>query len=442
MHRSYKSNKHGQRGAVALVVALLLLAGVTVVAFFANRTMVFEQKTSANQYRATRAFELADAGIQWAVARLNDPSFLASNSCAAAVGGTDFITRYNATGAAARPGCEINPATGAFACACPAAGNAALANTDWPRFRVQINSVASDAGAFEVVSRGCTNGDPCDPSAVSASADSNAIVRVLVKAVPTFPGGGPRAGLISGSTTVVNGGLNVVNQDVRTNGITINTGSHVDFNSSAIRVVSLPGTPAAASILDNDPTLLQLTNADADGELFFRSFIGMSFADFRSSSRTVVIAGGAANNAANRTCSTSQPNDCGQAVSYWIDRGYTDFWVEPAVNFGNSNLPGTGTLGTAARPILVATPANLDFSGGIDAFGVFYSATATASDDLALGGGNSTIRGSVISRGDFVKNGSGDITIVPDSGLFSSPTPPGKRLVPVPGSWRDKATAY
>ena len=66
------NSRFHQRGAVALVVALVLLFGMTLIAFFANRTMIFEQRTSANQYRYTKAFEVADAGIEWAIARLND----------------------------------------------------------------------------------------------------------------------------------------------------------------------------------------------------------------------------------------------------------------------------------------------------------------------------------------------------------------------------------
>ena len=62
-----------QRGAASLVVAMILLFGMTMVAFYANRGLLFEQRTSANQYRATSAFEVAEAGLEWATARLNEP---------------------------------------------------------------------------------------------------------------------------------------------------------------------------------------------------------------------------------------------------------------------------------------------------------------------------------------------------------------------------------
>jgi hypothetical protein len=318
-----------------------------------------------------------------------------------------------------------------------------LATAAWPRFRVQFNAVPSDPSAVEIISRGCTNGDPCDPTQAVAASDATAVARVIVKIAPTFPGGGPSAGLISGSTTVISGSLNVVNQDTRTNGVTINTGSFVDYSGNGVSVVSLPGTPPTASILDNDPTLLQLTNADANGELFFSSFLGMGFSDFQSNPLTVVISAGSSSNAANRTCSGA--NDCGSAVSYWIDRGYTQFWVAPDVTFNNGNMPATngGTLGTASRPIVVATPGQLQTTGGITAYGVFFAASASAVDDLVLsGGGASTIYGSLITRGDFARTGNGNLTIVPRSNLFGETGRPGGVLIPVPGSWRDKATPY
>jgi Tfp pilus assembly protein PilX len=93
---------YSQRGAAALAVALVLLVGATFVAFFANRTMIFEQRTSANQYRSTKAFELADAGIEWAIARLNDPQTLTAGTCVPASGSglVSFLGRYGRPSAA------------------------------------------------------------------------------------------------------------------------------------------------------------------------------------------------------------------------------------------------------------------------------------------------------------------------------------------------------
>ena len=52
------TNARSQRGAAALAVSMVLLFCMTLVVFFVNRGLLFEQKASANQYRSTRAFEV------------------------------------------------------------------------------------------------------------------------------------------------------------------------------------------------------------------------------------------------------------------------------------------------------------------------------------------------------------------------------------------------
>lgn len=455
-----------QRGAAALVVSMVLLFGMTLVAFFANRTLIFEQRTSANQVRYTKAFEMADAGIEWAIARLNDQLTLAAGStnCATASGAglVSFAGRYirptaadatHATGwynafSNVYPGCQIDPTSGTLSCDCPTAANTAatLASSTTPRFRVQFNPVTTannstaDLRAVEIVSRGCTNGDPCDPTQAAANSDSSAIVRVIVKVRPTFPTQ-PGAGVISGSTTVLGGSFTTINTDTASNGITMNTGSTVDLTGSTYKVQTLPGMPPAASVLDNDPSLLKLTNADNTGELFFSSYFGEGFTAYQTDLTTKVLSLGASNYATG-TCSSA--SDCGSAVSYWVDRGITNFWVGTDVSFGSSNLPSTtgGTLGTAAKPLALAASGMLTFGGNVTAYGIYYAATATANAVDSLGNGNVNIVGAFVSRGAISKTGAGNLTVIYNGNLFGGNGPPTGVLVPVPGSWRDKATAF
>ena len=466
----HMNTRFKQRGAAALAVSMVLLFAMTGVAFFANRTMIFEQRTAVNQVRHTKAFELADAGIEWAIARLNDPLTLAAGTCGASGAGLEsFRSRYvrptaanvpsspgvfNPTGwlnpvSTVYPGCVVD-AVGALTCGCPDAGAAALGTPAQPRFRVQFNPVTvannatADIQAVEIISRGCTNGDPCDPSQAATASDSSSVARVLVKIRPTFPTV-PGAGMISGSSTLVGGSINVINTDTRSNGITINTGSSVVINANGFTVQSLPGTAPAQSILDNDPSLLRLTTADANGELFFSSFFGQGFAGYQADPGTTVLTNTGTSNYAARTCSGA--SDCGAAVSYWIERGVTQFWVQGAVDFGSSNRPAASaipdrTFGTAARPVALATSGDLSFGSGVVAYGIFYSASATVTTDATLGNGNPTIIGSFISRGDINKQGSGNLTVAYNGNLFGAAGAPSGILVPVPGSWRDKPTPY
>lgn len=439
-----------QRGAASLIVVMVLLFGITLTAFFANRGMIFEQRTSANQYRSTKAFEMADAGIEWAIARLNDPTVLAAApACTTSSGSTlsSFRGRYirptaaDATHASgwlnpvstSYPGCRADPANGSLTCSClSTAGEADLsASADQPRFRVQFNAVAGDTLAVEIVSRGCTNADPCNPAAGATASDGTAIVRTMLKIRPTFPTV-PGAGLISGSSTVTGGNLRVVNTDTASNGITINTGTTISEGSGTI-VESLPGTPPRNSILDNDPSLLALTTADANGDLFFSSYFGEGMDAYKNTDPlTKVIA--------SSDCASATA--CGALVSSWYDKGFTQFWVEPDVTFNSSNLPSVGTLGTATKPIALAGAGQLELRANIVAYGMLYAATATANDNWDYSGsGSATIYGSLVSRGDFVK-GSGSLNIIYNGNLFGGKGPPTGILVPVPGSWRDKASTY
>lgn len=65
-----------QRGASTLLIAMLLLAILTVVTVFATAVGVSEQRTSANEYRHKLAFQAAEAGLNQAI------EFLRANTSA------------------------------------------------------------------------------------------------------------------------------------------------------------------------------------------------------------------------------------------------------------------------------------------------------------------------------------------------------------------------
>lgn len=429
-------------------MSILLLFGMTLVAFFGNRIYIFEQKTSANQLRATKAFEAAEAGVEWALGHLNDVLVLdASPSCTAAttnfLGKTSFRDRYAApTGASgatlagfypianSMAGCSMS-SSGTLTCTCPTAGTVpTIGGSTDARFRVQFNPLAGDPLAFELVSTGCTSSDSaCDGG--STVADATAVVRVLLKVVPTF-GNASSSALTSGAGSNISGALTVVNTDPGTNGITINAGGPVAAGSGTT-VVTVPGTPGAASILDNDPSLSALTTADGTGDLFFQSYFGKTMDAYQKDPLTKVI------NAAD--CGSAAA--CGALVSSWYDKGFQQFFIYPNVSFSNANLPLVGTLGTAAKPIFLAAKQDLELKSNLTAYGMLYGATATATELYDYSGsGAGTLFGSLVSRGAFNK-GTGTLNIVYDPKIFGlGAGAPSGILVKVPGSWRDKSLAY
>lgn len=75
-----------QEGAATLVVTVMLLIGVTLIALYATRVGILDQRISANEYRHKEAFANAEAGLDQAGAFLDyNPSL--HDTVTAAVGG-------------------------------------------------------------------------------------------------------------------------------------------------------------------------------------------------------------------------------------------------------------------------------------------------------------------------------------------------------------------
>lgn len=97
-----------QRGISTLLIALLLLAILTVVTIFATSFGMFEQRTSGNEYRHKLAFQAAEAGLNQAVeyAKANTRTMLSTAS-----GGWFFpgAERWQPCSAAAPAGMLVDP---------------------------------------------------------------------------------------------------------------------------------------------------------------------------------------------------------------------------------------------------------------------------------------------------------------------------------------------
>lgn len=429
-----------QRGVAALAVALLLLFGMTIIAFFANRNLIFEQRTSANQYRSTRAFEMAEAGLEWAVSKLNEEGAVTSSCGVAAGTGSSFAERYApiptssgfgwTSGLVYRAACRISDA-GVVNCSCPipaATPSVALSADIEPRFVVEFQA-GPTSWSTRIVSRGCTGaGAYCYDG--TGTPDGVAVVTALYAMRPALPGA-PGAGLVTGAMADPSGNMTVINKDSASNGITINSGSVVNLDGST-DVVTMDGAPPRSSVLDNDPSLRDLTNADADGELFFRSFFNEGFEQFQTNSRTWLLTSGSCGT--NTRCtSCASDTACGQAVTDAWNNGYERFWSDTAITMNSSN---GSTFGSSTRPLSIATSATLTLRSNITAYGLFYAASATADENYVVpGSGNALVYGAIVVRGSFEK-GSGSLRLVYDANLF---TPNNMRgtMVRVPGSWRD-----
>jgi len=439
MKRTQSHRHTRQRGAASLVVAMIILFGMTMVAFYANRGLLFEQKTSANQYRATSAFEVAEAGIEWATARLNEPQRI-DTACAASAVATDktFRDKYLQHSVVAsgfnpvtnvKPGCRL-PASGAPVCSCPDGGvNPNLGTANEPSFTVGFAAVPGDPESVEIRADGCTGqGTQCVPGSTQGASDATARVRVILKLLPALRSG-PQAALTAGGDVALSGSVvNIINIDASTNGITVDAG--LSAPGAASRVTTLPGLPPEASVLINDTSLSSLNTADTTGNALFRSFFGQSMTSFKADRGTTVICDPGVTACATGVITCSGGSACAAAAVNAVGNGKNQLWVDAPLEFTDGNVPVS--LGTANRPVLLVSPYTTTFTGSKPVYGVLYGASQNWN---VLGGGTAVVNGAVITRDDF--NSSGNLTLTYDAGVLRKLRPATGSMVRVPGSWRD-----
>ena len=179
-----------QQGGAALIVTLMLFLAMALAAFAVNRHLVFEQRSAANQARATQAFEAAEAGLEWAQAQLNSTQRI----------GTDCRPDTDPAGSSFRErAVSLDRITGAvtatallttcvrsaygWSCSCPRSGPTTLSaptgNVPAPAFSLQFQPGAR-SGTVRVSSSGCTSlAGECLPGS-STTADAAAHTEVTL----------------------------------------------------------------------------------------------------------------------------------------------------------------------------------------------------------------------------------------------------------------------
>lgn len=423
-------SRRPQRGATSLVVVAILFVAMALIVGFSNRSILFEQKTAANQYRSTLAFEAAEAGVEWAQAMLNKPEYI-DNSCATSTTAANgrFKERYltgNAATLAIAPiveggvvaACAFNQSGGALNCSCPASGTtpAATAPTTTegftPGFAVAFLSNAV-TGTVDLVSYGCTsviNSANCyvNPNDLSTW-DAVATVRVSLGQASGLSTP-PAAPLTArGNVSIGNAALGVINPDPNTNGVTINAGGAI--NASGARITTVPGTPPKSTLVGNDNSLRSLSE---DG--MFGTFFGMSKEAYKTLPATKVLDSVYCGGACDET-----------DVVRAYNSGARQLWVS-----GNLTMNANLTIGNEDNPFVLIVDGTVEMRGNLQLYAVIYS-TAITWDNT--GGGSALLRGAAISEGNYTGNGTPDYYYDPD--VMAKIRGVATSFIKVPGSWRD-----
>jgi PilX N-terminal len=415
-----------QRGVAALVVTMTLFFAMLLVAVFANRNLVFEQRSSANQYRATQAFEAAEAGLEWAQAQLNSVQRIGADCKASAdTGAASFRARYLRTAAATagftsnvwsnagvetalQPSC-VHAAAG-WQCSCPANGHPQLvAPADGqaaPAFTLQFLP-GTKPGVVRVVARGCSSlAGVCAPGATT-TADATARVEVALALLPGLASA-PGATLTArGAVNAAGAAMGIHNPDVASGGVAVHAGAGIDVGAAHL---SGPAGASRATVMVGNDTTLQALSADQ----LFIAYFGHDRTSWAS--QPVVT---------SLTCSGS----CGVALENAVASAGSNALIRVS---GNLSLEGPVTIGTPAQPVIVVVDGAAQLRGPVTLYGLLYASAVSWNGPIPSG---ALLRGALVSETGY--QGDGTPELVYDAPILDALRTRTGTLARVSGSWRD-----
>jgi len=419
---------HRQRGVAALAVTLLLFLAMCLVAAYANRGLLFEQRASANQYRAAQAFEAAEAGIEWGIAQLNQPQRIDGQCLPTAnAANTSFRERFvqsqpdtarlepvtwmsGTTPVALQAACVRG--TAGWTCSCPSNGLPALAaagsddGMPHPAFAVQFSAEAQP-GLIRITSTGCSSADgPCRPGSAGRP-DASARLQVVLGLLPGLRVAPTAALTVKDSVDVGAAALGVHNVDVASGGITVRAGG--SLLGTALRLTTAPGGAAGASVLTQDAAL-----ASIDSDRLFATHFGVDKASWNTHAAVQAI-----------DCRS----ECAARVAAAIDGQAANRMVSIT---GDARLTGPVALGSPTQPVLLVVNGTLTLSGDVMLHGLVYASDIRWDDSSNP---QAQVRGALISASAYRGNGTPDLHH--DAAVLRALQRHTGSLARVPGSWRD-----
>lgn len=430
LRRSAGAPGRAQAGAATLIVIMILFFVMSLTAAYTSRNLIFEQRTSANQYKSTQSFEATEAGIEWTLAMLNsggidnnclpDPlqgnfrqRYLNTNTTIGADLGKIF-PRLQAGGATLWAACSFDGAN--WQCKCP---TSSLAAADLPAgkaaFAIRFVGQITKPGLVRLEVNGCSSYDLACLQFINPTLDDTYCRSSACTMLALFGGAklSPNAAVTS-RQGVSGTSLAVYNQSVEAGGITVHSGGAA---VSTLVLGGIPGTPPLLTVRPNDATLSGLAADSDDCTLcMFSSIFGLRPATFDRLMGVLRLT-------CNTPCNASDVNGAlatsrGRVVSLAGAGGLT--LNDPA-----------DVIGSALDPVVLKIdgPLTIAATAGSTAriHGLVYAASA------AVDAGE--IRGALVSASTVTGDGTGRIAYDSDA-LARSRLTTGS-FVRIPGSWRD-----
>ncbi len=442
-----------QRGAASLVVVLLLFFVIALVSAYTSRNLIFEQRTSVNQYRSSMAFETAEAGLEWAVALLNGGRI--GNNCAEAgapAGSPSFRQRYlnidHGTGIVTprmqvgnpllslKPTCVWNGTT--WVCTCPVDGEPVLALPAGgglqPAFRLRFVPLVARPGVVRIQINGCVRmTQACLDDFTDAPQDSegraqHTALLALKSALTTAPA----AALTVYGNVAGGAGGTIENTDVVAGAVTVHAAGAV--NLGGLAVVGAPGTPASRSFVAGDASLvpngLSLTDitampaVPAHRDRVFGSVFGLAPATYREQPALRVL--DCPNTGCRAALSDLVAANPDRVI--WVPG---DLVLETAGDVGSLPNPGNAAVAGVAT---VVVEGNVRFlTPGVNIYGVVYARSGSWS-------GTGSITGAALVEGPLelaTASPAANPSVTYNQAVINAARRSSGSFVVLPGDWKD-----
>lgn len=381
-----------QRGAATLAIALMLVFVIFLGVGFANRSLLFEARTSVNQYHAAQAFEAAEAGLEWAVVLMNRQTPV-GDDCLPSSDSAATLFRERAL-SSMQASCAL--VDGVWSCHCPASGEPRASERGGSTLSFIVRFTATEQpGLLRLTSTGTL-------------ADVNptrAQVQQLLGRVPGLDSPPAAALTVRGTPSFGSALFGAHHTDPASGGLTVHSGGAID--TASLPLVSAPGTPAAASVLDQDSDLFRMTP-----EQLFASVFRMDKTTWQSQPAVREI-----------NCESA----CDSALTQTVGNPVTNplVWLQ-----GGLRLDTPMQLGTPQRPVLLVVDGPVELHAAAVIHGVVYSTASTWTDTAGA-----SLHGAVILEGDL--QASGPTQIHHNAAVLAALHERTGSYARLPGSWRD-----
>ena len=452
-HIATRATRPRPRGAASLIVVMVLFFVLSLVAAYTGRNLIFEQRTSVNQFRAVQGFEAAEAGIEWALAMLNGGRI--SDTClepVALAAQTSFRQRYlnihpvtgmitpraNALGGELTPTCVFNGTT--WICSCPVSGNPMLGapagNGVFPAFRIRfVSTGVVRPGVIGIEAQGCTRLENACLSfpATAVESEGRALVSAFIALKPALATPPAAALTVLGDVNVAGASIvRAYNTDADRGGLALHAGGSLSPGNSITGpnfvLRGPPGTPSSAAAVLADPSL---TAMNAAPRRVFPTILGTRLNTYREQPAVVTPFACPALGDCRAALAASVALNPGRI--HWIQGDLTLSTAGDIGSLPDPAIPPALPDFTLAGPVMLVVTGRVLVTATVRVFGFVYSQNGDWQGDWH--GNNSEIQGAAFIEGSLGALAAPKINV--DGRVMDAMRMQSGSFVRLPGSWRD-----